>query len=46
MSPAILGKCIIGTNVTLGVACIVKDTDISDDVLVFGRSPNLILKKQ
>lgn len=44
MSSAIVGKCIIGNNVILGAACLVKDTDIPDNTIVFGQSPNLILK--
>jgi serine O-acetyltransferase len=41
---AILGDCNIGNNVTLGAGCIVKDCNIPENSLVFGQSPNLIVK--
>lgn len=40
----ILGNCIIGNNVTLGANCCVKDETIESDTIVFGSSPNLIIK--
>ncbi len=40
----ILGDCKIGNNVTLAAGAIVIDTDISDDKVVFGRPPNLVLR--
>ena len=43
---SILGNCKIGNNVILGAHAAVKDTDIPDNSIVFGQSPNLILKKQ
>jgi len=42
----ILGKCTIGNRVILGAGACVKDQDIPDDSLVFGSSPNLIIKKR
>ena len=42
---SILGNCIIGNNVNIGAGCIVKNQDIPDNSIVFGESPNLILKK-
>ena len=43
---SIIGKCNIGNNVKLGAGALVKNQDIPDDSLVFGQSPNLIIKKQ
>ena len=40
----ILGNCLVGDNVTLGAGTLVKDQDIPSDSLVFGQSPNLIIK--
>lgn len=44
MNSAIIGDCHIGDNVTIGAGALVKDTDIPSDSLVFGQSPNLIIK--
>lgn len=44
MNSAIIGNCHIGDNVTLGAGALVKDTDIPSNTLVFGQSPNLIIK--
>lgn len=41
---SIIGNCIIGNNVTIGANACVKDRDIPDNSLVFGQSPNLIIK--
>lgn len=41
---SIIGKCCIGNNVTLGFGAVVKDQDVPDNSLVFGQSPNLIIK--
>lgn len=41
---AILGNCHVGNNVTLGAGAIVKDQDIPSNSLVFGQSPNLVIK--
>ena len=46
MNSAIIGNCHIGDNVTIGAGCLVKDIDIPSDSLVFGQSPNLIIKKK
>lgn len=43
---SIIGKCTIGNNVTLGAGTLVKNIDIPDNTLVFGQSPNLILKQK
>lgn len=40
----ILGNSTIGNNVVLGANCYIKDTDIPENSLVFGESPNLIIK--
>ena len=40
----IIGKCHIGNNVILGANTCVKDTDVPDNSLVFGSSPQLIIK--
>lgn len=40
----IIGNCTIGDNVTLGAGALVKNQDIPDNSLVFGQSPNLIIK--
>lgn len=40
----ILGNCHVGDNVTLGAGALVKDQDIPSNSLVFGHSPNLIIK--
>lgn len=42
----ILGNCKIGNNVILGAGACVKDDDVPDNSLVFGSSPNLIIKKR
>lgn len=46
MNTAIIGDSHIGDNVTLGAGALVKDTDIPPNSLVFGQSPNLIIKKK
>jgi serine O-acetyltransferase len=42
----ILGNSKIGNNVILGAGACVKDQDIPDNSIVFGSSPNLIIKKK
>ena len=42
----ILGNSKIGNNVILGAGTCIKDHDIPDNSLVFGSSPNLIIKKR
>lgn len=41
---SIIGKCVIGNNVTIAANSGVKDENIPDNSLVFGHSPNLIIK--
>ncbi|WP_201582629.1 hypothetical protein [Psychrobacter jeotgali] len=40
----ILGNCNIGSNVSIGADASIKNQDIQDNCLVFGQSPNLIIK--
>lgn len=40
----IIGDSNIGNNVQVGANTYIKDTDIPDNALVFGQSPNLIIK--
>ena len=40
----IIGNCHVGDNVTLGAGTLVKDQDIPSNSLVFGQSPNLVIK--
>lgn len=40
----IVGDCNIGNNVILAANTYVKDTNIEDNSVVFGSSPNLIIK--
>ena len=42
----ILGNCKIGNHVILGAGACIKDENIPDNSLVFGSSPNLIIKKR
>ena len=42
----ILGNCHVGDNVTLGAGALVKDQDIPSNSLVFGQSPNLVIKQK
>lgn len=41
----IFGNSKIGNNVIIGVDACIKDEDIPDNSLVFGQSPNLLIKK-
>ena len=41
---AILGRCVIGSNVNIGPGTIIKNEDIPSNTTVFGVSPNLIIK--
>lgn len=41
---SILGDSKVGDHVALAAGALVKDEDIESDLIVFGRSPNLILK--
>ena len=40
----ILGKCIIGDNVSIAARACVKDQDVPSNSIVFGASPDLIIK--
>lgn len=42
----ILGKSKIGDNVIVSANTYIKDEDIPDNSLVFGQSPNLVIKKK
>lgn len=44
MNSAIIGNCHIGDNVTVGAGALIKDEDIPSNSIVFGQSPNLIIK--
>ena len=46
MNSAIIGNCHIGDNVTIGAGALVKDESVPSNSLVFGQSPNLIIKKK
>ena len=46
MNSAIIGNCHIGDNVTIGAGALVKDENVPSNSLVFGQSPNLIIKKK
>lgn len=41
---SIIGNCRIGNNVTIGTNSGVKDENIPDNSIVFGHSPNIIIK--
>jgi len=41
---SILGRCKVGNNVQIGAGALVKNEDIPDNSIVFGQSPNLIIK--
>jgi serine O-acetyltransferase len=41
----VLGDCIIGNNVIIASNTYIKDTNIPDNSIVFGSSPNLIIKE-
>lgn len=43
---SILGNCHIGCNVQIGAGALVKNQDIPDNCIVFGQSPNLIIKSK
>lgn len=40
----IIGRCTIGDNVKIGARAMVKNEDIPSNSIVFGQSPNLIIK--
>ena len=41
----VIGDCAIGDNVVIAANTYVKDQDVPSDSLVFGASPNLIIKE-
>lgn len=41
---SILGHCHIGRNVQIGAGALVKNQDVPADSIVFGQSPNIIIK--
>lgn len=41
---AIIGKCVVGDNAQIGAGAIVKNQDVPANSIVFGQSPNLIIK--
>lgn len=43
---SILGRCHIGKNVQIGAGALVKNQDVPNDSVVFGQSPNLIIKSR
>lgn len=43
---SVLGRSHIGKNVQIGAGALVKNQDIPDDCIVFGQSPNLIIKQK
>lgn len=42
----IIGKSHIGNNVEIGAGAVVKNQDVPDNCIVFGESPNLIIKNK
>ena len=42
----ILGRCHIGKNAQIGAGALVKNQDVPENSIVFGQSPNLIIKTQ
>lgn len=46
MNSAILGNSHIGKNVIIGAGALVKDQDVPNNSIVFGQSPNLIIKSR
>ena len=43
---SIIGNAVIGDNVLIGAGATIKNDTIPSNVLVFGESPNLIIKKK
>lgn len=41
----ILGNCRIGDHTIISANCYIKDQDVPSNTIVFGKSPNLIFKK-
>ena len=42
---SIIGRCHIGNNTQIGAGALVKNQDVSANSIVFGQSPNLIIKQ-
>jgi serine O-acetyltransferase len=42
----LIGNCHIGDDVLVGANCLVKDQDVPSKSIVFGQSPNLIIKSR
>jgi len=42
----ILGECIVGDHVVFSANTYIKDTDIPSCSIVFGSSPNLVIKRK
>lgn len=43
---SILGRCHVGQGSQIGAGALVKNQDIPENSIVFGQSPNLIIKKR
>lgn len=41
---SVIGKCRLGSNVWISAGSLVLDTDVPDDSVVFGRSPETVIK--
>lgn len=41
----VIGDCRIGNNVIIGANACIKDQDVPSDSIVFGESPNLVIKE-
>ena len=41
----VIGDCVIGDNVIISAGTYIKDASIPSNSLVFGESPNLIIKE-
>ena len=42
----IVGNCLVGDNVVVAANAYIKDTDIPENSLVFGSSPDLVIKQR
>lgn len=42
----VIGECLIGENSVISANCYIKDTNIPKNSVVFGASPNLIIKNR
>ena len=41
---AVIGRSVVGSNVWIALGTKVVDEDVPSDTMVFGQSPNLIMK--